>query len=494
MIHSMNINMNSYFAKKEFKEILNKYEGMVLNHTSIYFDAADLVDVANYYTSIGCIKEAENAINYSLKLHPNDTETLIYKIQSLYYKGMKKEAFQLMEQIEEPHELEVKFLKAELLYGEEQQIEAERTYMELAESENESFEILMDIALCYIDFNNEKYSKKWINRICKKGYNLDNSQEFRDLWCNYCMTFNKQDKAIEAFQKSLDENPYSVLHWNGLCQCYLEQMNIKKANEAIDFSLAIDNKNLESRELKANCYILEDNQEEAICIYKDILNQSPLSNKKRIYEMLGQCYMHCNKHEEALNCYQEWLKEYPHLTNYEKAEIYSYIASCYCNMNQPSKGLQYINETLKFDKYNYGAIIQKAYIHFQLDKKEIANKLLDKALLFCPKDEREDILYNIACCCFYTEQYEQTIIWSKQIIEEYPTSIVKATILMACSYVELNDYENLLLYIVRAIQLCKENYQNDPHSTELLKFYINKTKETYNNIDQNIYLQLTWNQ
>ena len=44
----MNNDLSSYFEDPEFKEALEKYEGMVKNHTPAYFDADELTDIAEY--------------------------------------------------------------------------------------------------------------------------------------------------------------------------------------------------------------------------------------------------------------------------------------------------------------------------------------------------------------------------------------------------------------------------------------------------------------
>ena len=479
----MNNKKNSYFDKPKFKNILAKYEGMVQNHTSIYFDAEDLVDIADYYVSIGNEEEAEKAIDYSLTLHPTDTDSLIYKIRSLSYKGRKNDASQLIKLIEDPNDREVMFLKAELLLEENLHVEAEKIYMEIAENENESLEILMDIAICYIDANKLEDAEKWIEKIRSKGYNLDNSQKFRDLWCDFCTAFGFLEKGIETFQKSLEENPYSIKHWNGLSQCYLSQMNLEKANEAIDFSLAIDEKNQEAREIKAYCHMLGNNHEEAITIYKDLLKTSTPSNKKYIYEKLGLNYIQCYKFEDALVYYQKWLKEYPQMTNYEKSEIYSHIASCYCNIKRPAEGLQYINAVLDADPFNSTAIIQKAILHIQLGEEDAGKQLFDKALSFCPEDERDMMLYSIACCCFFTPKYTQAIEWCKIIMHEYPIPNKKVVILTACSYIELNDNKNAYPYIIQALQLCKIDIEKDDQSIEMIESYIARIKEEFKKLN-----------
>ena len=55
----MNYDMSSYFEDPEFKEALAKYEGMVENHTPAYFEADELIDIAEYYTLKGRHKDAE---------------------------------------------------------------------------------------------------------------------------------------------------------------------------------------------------------------------------------------------------------------------------------------------------------------------------------------------------------------------------------------------------------------------------------------------------
>lgn len=49
----MNYDMSSYFEDPEFKEALAKYEGMVESHTPAYFEADELIDIAEYYASKG---------------------------------------------------------------------------------------------------------------------------------------------------------------------------------------------------------------------------------------------------------------------------------------------------------------------------------------------------------------------------------------------------------------------------------------------------------
>ena len=193
----MNNDLSSYFEDPEFKDLLAKYEGMAESHTPTYFDAEELTDIAEYYASQGEEQKAEEAIDFALRLHPNNTDALVFKSRSLCIKGKLSEAYQVMNLIEDPSDREVQFLKADLLMEEHRLEEAEFIYQELAQSEGESFDVLLDIALTYMDANQKDYAFLWIDKLRQKGYNETNNQKFRDAWCDYCMTFGCPEQATQ---------------------------------------------------------------------------------------------------------------------------------------------------------------------------------------------------------------------------------------------------------------------------------------------------------
>ena len=132
----MNNDLSSYFEDPEFKDLLAKFEGMVENHTPTYFDAEELTDIAEYYATKGEEQKAEEVIDFALRLHPNNTDALVFKSRSLYIKGKLSEAYQVMNLIEDTSDREVKFLKADLLMEERRMEEAEIIHQELAKSDN----------------------------------------------------------------------------------------------------------------------------------------------------------------------------------------------------------------------------------------------------------------------------------------------------------------------------------------------------------------------
>ena len=455
----MNNDLSSYFEDPEFKDILAKYEGMVENHTPTYFDAEELTDIAEYYASQGDERKAEDAIDFALRLHPTNTDALVFKSRSLCIRGQLDEAYRVMNLIEDPSDREVQFLKADLLIEERRMEEAEAIYDELAKSEDESLEVLLDIFMTYMDANQMEYASKWLERIHTKGYNVHNSQKYRDALCDFCMTFGQPEKATEAFHLSLDEQPYSIPHWNGLAKCHLAQNDIEKAHEAIDFALAIDENNLEALEVKGFCHLQNQNYEEALAIFLRLLPDAKAPS--RIYALIVKCYLDMEMATEAKDTCLEWLKKCPQMTGFEKSEVFSYIALCYFNLQQPEEGMRYIDAALDLEPYFRGAILQKGMLYLQLQENKKAENLFQKVLDISPDYEQSEILYNIANCYFFLNMYPETIEWCKKITAGYPDEQMEALYLIACSHYGMFDIESCLKQLTEIWNISNHQFEDD---------------------------------
>ena len=455
----MNNDLSSYFEDPEFKDLLAKYEGMVESHTPTYFDAEELTDIAEYYASQGDEQKAEEAIDFALRLHPTNTDALVFKSRSLCIKGNLEEAYQVMNLIEDPSDREVHFLKADLLMEEQRLEEAEVIYEELAASEDESFEVLLDIFMTYLDANQMEYAEKWLKKIEQKGFNETNSQKYRDALCDFCMTFGMPEKATNAFLISLDELPYSIIHWNGLAKCYLAQNEIEKAHEATDFALAIDDNNADALEVKGYCYIQGENYEEALHIFQQLLPRAKVPS--RFHAMIVKCYLDMEMPLEAKTACLEWLKQCPKLTGYEKSEIFSYISMCCFNLFQTEEGMKYIDAALDLEPSFRGAILQKGMLYLQMQKNKEAEELFQKVLDISFEDELTEIFYNVANSYFFLKMYPETIEWCNKVIKDYPEEQMEALHLIASCYYYMHDVDSCLKYLALIWQNSNDRFEDE---------------------------------
>ena len=92
----MNYDTSSQFENTPFREILHAYEQSVENKSSVYLEADEFVDIAEYYLENDRIKEAEQVINTALKVHPDDADVLIFLSRSAASNDDLEKAYRLL--------------------------------------------------------------------------------------------------------------------------------------------------------------------------------------------------------------------------------------------------------------------------------------------------------------------------------------------------------------------------------------------------------------
>ena len=70
----MRDNTADYYESFEFQQILQKFEDMIDNGSTLYLDASDIADIVDYYVLSSEQEKVETALEYGMRLHPNDTD------------------------------------------------------------------------------------------------------------------------------------------------------------------------------------------------------------------------------------------------------------------------------------------------------------------------------------------------------------------------------------------------------------------------------------
>ena len=95
----MRDNFAQYFDKPEFRSLLARYEEMINGERTFYFEATELTDLAEYYAMQGDSEQAEAALDYALRLHPENIDALIFKARARLINGHPKEAQHILDNI-----------------------------------------------------------------------------------------------------------------------------------------------------------------------------------------------------------------------------------------------------------------------------------------------------------------------------------------------------------------------------------------------------------
>lgn len=448
----MDYDMSSNFEDPCFKESLAKYEDMENTHISAYFDADELVNIADYYFFKKKYNAAEKVIDFALQLHPDDMDALIFKSHALALKGDMKGAYEVADQIEDTTDREVKFLYADLLIGENKLKEADKIIGEIAAEEDYDLDTLLDIIADYTDVLIEKYARKWFT-ILRSRYDIDNlqrdNQRLRDVMAEYYGSFNEPRKAIPLLSMTLDEKPYSTWHWKELGKCNLQIGDMESAQENFDFALAIDDTDEESIAFKIFGYKKRGNYQEVINLSRKLLDMS--EDKTTALLQLAKDYFETLDYKEALKSFWAYIDLNPKVTDYGKAEVCAMVGVCYAATGDPTKGAEYIAQAKKLDRDDENIFIKSGHFHLVLDghNKEAKDEF-DYALdLILDKDDRYEAMIAIASLCADTQNYELAIKYFELATLEYPQHEKDLYLSLSFCHFKLQQTEQCLFYLAR---------------------------------------------
>lgn len=437
----MRHDLSSSFNKPEFQELLAKYEEMKQNHTHVYLETNELTQLAEYYAYQGNIRLSEEVIDYGLKLHPENMDILIYKCNNLVAQGKTDEALFLLDSIPDQNDREVRLTYANICIERKDIEEAERTFRQIAEEEND-ITTFLDIADIYMDTNLGKQAYRWLQKAYSQA---PDDIEVLESMADYYYSFQSMEQAIVFYNKLLDENPYNIDYWIELTRCYLQTGEVELGMEAVEFALAIDDQNLTCIEMKGYCFQLLGDSESACECYHRVENV--LTCKSRIQQVLLNCYFLDKKYQEALVYCNKLLKG-GELEEFEKAAIYHKQAVCHLCEEQYQKCKEDIRKGFACDKEYADLYVIQGELFVTEDKMTEAESSFERAKAFSM--EKTETILDIAFAYMRYEHFEQALDILLQMEKDYPEEIKLCYCYMACCYHRLKDEKQMFKYIVRS--------------------------------------------
>ena len=224
----------------DVKELVDRFEKMVKQHQSYYFDADELNVILEHYLQQNNIKRANLAADIAVKYHPNNPIINIIKAKQLLANSHAQEALSTLKNADLDHDDADYLLTLGACYsdlGEHQK--AIRAYMKAAkEFEYKDCEDIYNfIAVEYENLGDMENALKFFILGLDKAEDIDNQYfEIRN-----CFSFlHKMDEALEFFRKEIDKNPYSVSAWMALGNCYVRMGDLTNAIEQFDYAISID--------------------------------------------------------------------------------------------------------------------------------------------------------------------------------------------------------------------------------------------------------------
>ena len=305
--------MEAFDSEEEQTDILVKvkrFEQMMSNQGSLYFDREDFQEITDYYLSIQDFESAETVLSYAFNLHPDSQELRVSEVHVLLGIGRFKEALDLAKEIEQilPDNYEVLCAKGSIysrLKQSEKALNCFKKAIPLAEFKEEIYFL---IAMEYQHTLEYEKALKYHKMALRENVAFELSLYEINI-CFDCI--DKEKEAIKFYQEFLAIHPYSETAWFNLGVIYGKQDEFEKAIDAFDYALAI------------NPYY-----------------SSALFNKANSLASWG-------KYKDAIECYIESVEH-----DFPTYITYSYIGECYERMNEVELALSYFDKSLD-EEENY---------------------------------------------------------------------------------------------------------------------------------------------
>lgn len=278
-----------YFQSQEFKDILATYEGFRKRGKSVYLDAEDFADIADYYLTLDKPLLAMEAVRVGLSVHPDEEVLLVVQSAIYIYEQEYDQSEAVLKQLDASHS-DVIYQLAQLQYAKYGNLtKAERLWRQWMEMESSSDvtdaqqrENYLHIisSLAELREEDDKASeewdmravRKWIREYIDKFQPLGKYDEDVQL-ADICRESELADLMCEVLSQVLEEQPYLPKGWSNYALAQFIMKDYPHAIESCDFALAIDADDLDALLTKAHSLYSMGEKSTAKPVFKDYLDK-----------------------------------------------------------------------------------------------------------------------------------------------------------------------------------------------------------------------------
>ncbi len=419
----------------DVKELVDRFEEMVKEHQSCYFDADELNVILEHYLRQNNIKKANLAADIAVKYHPNNPLINIIKAKQLLVNSNAQEALSTLKNADLDRNDADYLITLAVCYsdlGEHQK--AINAYMKAAkELEFRDCEDIYNfIAEEYENLSDMENALKFLKLGLNGAEDLDN--QYFDIR-NCYSSLQRMDEAVEFFRGEIDKNPYSKAAWMALGNCYVRMGQLDDAVEQFEYAIAIDPHYKKGYIDIATAYNELDRFKDTIEIVEEAKRYDAVS--ALLLCLYGEAFAKTGHNKEALKIYQDainkddklpeayagigfvlsdegnpqsaikFLKHAHTLSPYNTDYMYVLIEE-YNKLEEYDNALKYANEILELNPYDENVYISMMECHVQKDDPDKAMEDLERGLLILPNNA--PLLYRKAFLYFALERNESGLL------------------------------------------------------------------------------------
>ncbi|MCF6222885.1 MAG: tetratricopeptide repeat protein [Flavobacteriaceae bacterium] len=378
---------------------LSKFEMMLKTNSVCFFDSNEFEEIILFYVDNGKFSLAKKALLLGLSQHPTSVNLKLINVELLILDDKLDLAEKILNQLQdiEPSNDEI-YIQMATIHSKKgnhvKAVEALQTALIFAEDEAE---ILSMIGMEYLyldDFDTARFNFAKSLDVEFENY----SSLYNVIYC-YDM-LNQHDEAVNYLIKYIDKEPYSEIAWHQLGRQYYILENYKKAIDAFEYSILIDEDFIGAHLEKAKTLEALSKYEEAIDFYiKTMELDTPTSFA---YLRIGKCYEKLKEPQKAIDFYNKTVNEDPLLDKGWLA-----LTDIFIKTKSYHKALIYIKKALSIDEENNLYWHKFAEINLNLNLFEEASQAYYKCIGL--QDDRLEVFIALADVLHFLGEFHEAI-------------------------------------------------------------------------------------
>ena len=446
---------NKYYQSRHFQRLLHRYEKAVAEGHVPYLEADELTDIAEYYMTGKQDAKANQAIKAAIDMHPDSVDPQIFLARQKMFYGQLDEARSIIDSITEQEDMEVVYVRAELLIKEDRTAEASDYLLQQMGMMQDCLDTyLYDCAAIFMDYDQWEAAGEWAMRL-KDVY--PDHPRLPIMEAEIKMGLDDYENALTMLQEIVEDDPYCSEAWNLLAETFIALEEIPEALEAADYALAINPQDTDAILMKANAYMHDEQMGAAIEHYKKYLEAQP--DDLSVHISLALCLTGEERYKELLPLLdkaEQYARKLPD-READLPQILQMRAFALSRLDRTNEALANLTKARELSDeslaWKFDLTEADIYLHSKQTKK--AEQYFCKALEKSP--EQGDTLFNIALTYSNAGYYNVAIELLNNVWTIFGTQEGKFVVpYLANCYLRLNEMETFLEYLKLA-PFCDRN-------------------------------------
>ena len=443
----MRMGSSDYFEDDEFQEILDEYERTVQAGQTVFMDADDLADIADYYLMNDRSDEADEAIKRAIELEPDSPIVLSFLIHQTLNEKNYQAAEEYLSQITDHQHPEYIYNRAEIWIAQGMVDEADKHLRACLHevSQEEYSDYVYDVVKLYSDYNCNNKAMEWIVRMPPQD-----TDELKELIGRTHVGMGQYDEAERIFNELIDKNPFQKSYWKDMVELYYAKEDYASALTSCEYAIALAPEDRETLLYKANIHYQMADYEQALEYYYRCQEKK---EDESILLNQGSCFVNMGHYTTAERRLLKAEKIAPADSPF-LPEIYQELAYIYGELGELDKALNYIDKALPYGRDNEHKaeiLIIRGHILLVNHKVEEAMAAFQKGIV---ESGYSTYIQLRAIVSIYDSHYlDVAYTMFKQFFDLEGSDSNEGYSFMALCCYDMEKYDEYLQYLQKACQL-----------------------------------------